>query len=390
MNGSPERNARSRLTGRATPEATAARAPGQARLGATGLSVSRLGFGTYRVDDHTPSQADALARALRSGCNLIDTSTNYTDGGSERCVGAVLHALASEGALGRHEIVVVSKLGYVQGTNLRMAVERERQGRPFADMVHYMDGCWHCIHPEFLEDQLERSLERLGLETLDVCLLHNPEYFLSDAAQRGLGPLPALRDEFYRRLHDAFEYLESQVEAGRIGSYGVSSNTCVLPAEDGEATSLTRMMEAARAAGGNEHRFRVLQLPLNLIESGGVLETNNAGKTVLTLAAEKGLGVLVNRPLNAIHGHGIVRLAELRDGSNRGAVWQLTELLDPALPEESRDEPLSRKALWVLASTPGVSCVLLGMRRPEYVDDAMPVTEWPLLEDVGPAFRAFL
>jgi hypothetical protein len=292
--------------------------------------------------------------------------------------------------VGRHEVVVVSKVGYVQGTNLRLAMERERQGCPFPDMVCYMDGCWHCIHPEYLEDQLARSLDRLGLETLDVCLLHNPEYFFSDAAQRGLGPLPALRDEFYRRLRDAFEFLEGQVEAGRIGCYGVSSNTCVLPADDPEATSLTRMLEAAKAAGGSEHRFRVLQLPLNLIESGGALEANNGGKTVLTLAAEKGLGVLINRPLNAIHGHGIVRLAELQDSSNRGAVWQLSELLDPTLPEESRGEPLSRKALWVLASTPGVSCVLLGMRRPEYVDDAMPVTEWPPLPDVEPTFQAFL
>ena len=50
-------------------------------------------------------------------------------------------------------------------------------------MVEYADGLWHCIHPDWLADQLTRSLDRLGLETLDLLLLHNPEYFLADAAK---------------------------------------------------------------------------------------------------------------------------------------------------------------------------------------------------------------
>jgi aryl-alcohol dehydrogenase-like predicted oxidoreductase len=73
-------------------------------------------------------------------------------------------------------------------------------------MVEYMDGCWHCVHPQFLADQLTRSLERLRLQTLDVCLLHNPEYFFTDAVQRGLraDELQAARSEFYRRIQAAF------------------------------------------------------------------------------------------------------------------------------------------------------------------------------------------
>ena len=54
------------------------------------LPVSRIGFGCYRVDDQAPGHREALERALADGCTLIDTSTNYTDGGSERLVGAVL------------------------------------------------------------------------------------------------------------------------------------------------------------------------------------------------------------------------------------------------------------------------------------------------------------
>ena len=244
-----------RRPGHATPAGTAAYAAcfvgefgtgAYGQLGSTGLTVSCVSFGGYRVDDQTPEHREALNMALVSGANLIDTSTNYTGGGSERLVGAVLNDLVGSEKLRREDIIVVSKIGYVQGSNLSLAQEREAAGRPFPEMVKYMDGCWHCLHPEFLQDQLDRSLARLGLQTLDVCLLHNPEYFFSDAKRRGLGPLAALRDEFYRRLMEAFRFFEGQVAAGTIRWYGVSSNTATAPAADPEATSLTRMLLAAR------------------------------------------------------------------------------------------------------------------------------------------------
>ncbi len=72
------------------------------------------------------------------------------------------------------------------------------------------------------------------------------------------------------------------------------------------------MLEAARAAGGEDHHFRVLQLPMNLFESGALLERNNGpslGRAVLEEAARAGVGVLVNRPLNAMVDESLVRLA---------------------------------------------------------------------------------
>ena len=123
--------------------------------------------------------------------------------------------------------------------------------------------------PEFLDDQLAGSLDRLGLATLDVCLLHNPEYFLSDAKQRKLivddSTLDELRTDFYRRLEQAFVYFERQIDSGRIQFYGVSSNTSTARPGDPEATSLSRMLEAAQRAAQQtdkpQHGFRVLQLP---------------------------------------------------------------------------------------------------------------------------------
>src|SRR6185436_12049256 len=149
--------------------------------------------------------------------------------------------------------------------NLKRAETREKAGKPYPEMVKYGEGIWHCLHPEFLADQLDLSLGRLGLQTLDVLLLHNAEYFLSDAVHRRQKDLPVLRKEFYRRLQTAFEYLERQVAAGRLQYYGVSSNTSTAEPNDPEATSLSKMLEAAQAvapaAGSRERHFRVLRCP---------------------------------------------------------------------------------------------------------------------------------
>ena len=62
--------------------------------------------------------------------------------------------------------------------------------------------------------------------------------------------------------------------------------------------------------------------------------------------------------------------------------------IDPLLPaERRRAESLSRKAIWVLASTPGVSCVLNGMRTPAYVDDSLGILSWPPLAQVVPIYQ---
>jgi aryl-alcohol dehydrogenase-like predicted oxidoreductase len=487
---------------------TGSLAKGFGLFGATGLTVSRLGFGTYRVGQREAEQREALIKALRMGCNLIDTSTNYMDGESEQVVGAVLQEMIRTGEVAREEVIVVSKIGYVQGQNLVHAQAREKAGKPYPDMVKYGEDIWHCIHPDFLADQLTQSLDRLGLATMDVCLLHNPEYFLSHATRLGnkdSQDFSQLRDQFYARLQLAFAYFEAQVQAGRIRTYGVSSNTATAPFSEPGATSLSRMVAAAKAAakkmGVPTHHFAVLQCPMNLYESGAVLIRNTGpgqAHTLLEEAMHEGIAVLVNRPLNAMPSQrgGVVRLADVpaqapqgefdaqqqkvarleeeyrKDlapavaHSGQGMVpsdffrwaeelgrirtqvqglehweqieqqmiaphvnqvmralseaftgtvaeqweawrdryvpellallkalqWEAAErsrlraeevhwTLNPLLPEGKRKASLSQKALWILASTPGVTAVLNGMRLSAYVDDALEVLRWDPLPD---------
>ncbi len=497
-----------RMIGRA---GDATLANGFGALGSTGLTTTRLGFGTYRVTAKEAGHREALKKALRESCNLIDTSTNYMDGDSECLVGSALRELISSGELRREEVIVVSKIGYVQGQNLKLAEAREKAGRPYPDMVKYGDGIWHCIHPEFLADQLTLSLDRLGLATLDVCLLHNPEYFLLDASHRGEKDLTTLRANFYHRLEQAFAHFESEVSAGRLQYYGVSSNTATSQVDDPEATSLALMVQAAQAAaksrGSDLHHFRILQCPMNLFESGAAL-TANTGRlnrqTLLEYAAEIGVAVLVNRPLNAmpaprsamwrladlplegapvdiahhlgsvgtleteyresiapaiqVAGQGIApaeffnwahelqqmrpqiqslehweqiehhmvaprinevlqilsrhlsgalseqweawreryipELLTLLRGLRREATEQsrartasVAATIDPLLPSPRRADSLARKALWILISTSGVSCVLNGMRSPQYVEDSLAVLRWDQLKDVRSVYE---
>lgn len=309
----------------ATPEATArlvervvaqgAQPDAYRPLGKTGLRVSGIGFGAYRVQDGADEHQVSIQAALAGGCNLIDTSTNYADGASELLVGAVMESVTAEGR--RSEVVVVSKAGYVQGANLDAARKRAADGRPYPDMVEYMDGCWHCIHPSFLIDQLALSLERCRVECVDVYLLHNPEYFLGHLARNREGTIEERRERFYERLERAFQCLEAQVAAGRISAYGVSSNTFVVPPNKPKFTCVWRMLEIARRVGGPDHHFQVVQCPMNLLEPGAATVANtgpDGTATFLEVCEREGLGVLTNRPLNALSRGALVRLADFEIG----------------------------------------------------------------------------
>jgi aryl-alcohol dehydrogenase-like predicted oxidoreductase len=307
------------------------------KIGTTRLTVSQAGFGCYRVSAGVAHHEQALRMALCEGINLIDTSANYADGGSEILVGQVLEELIDKGDLTRDEIVVVSKVGYLQGQNYTLSRERKQQGRPFPELVEYGEGLEHCIHPEFLRDQLNRSLERLNLDALDFYLLHNPEYYL-EWAQKNSNPLKPARDEYYRRLKNAFAYLEEEVARGRIRYYGISSNTFPAAADQPEFTCLETIWDIAESLDCRHH-FRLVQLPFNLMEPGAVLEKNQpGGSSVLEFAQQKKLGILVNRPLNAFYNNQLMRLAEV-----------------PAFEIQSKDEIVrkiqflskSEKSLWM-------------------------------------------
>ena len=73
---------------------------------------------------------------------------------------------------------------------------------------------------------------------------------------------------------------------------------------------------------------------------------------------------------------------------SRARTQQVAAVLNPLLPDSKRLESMSRKALWVLVSTPGVTSVLNGMRTVRYVKDSTAVLGWTPLSDPGAVYRA--
>ncbi len=275
--------------------------------------MSNFAFGTYRVTDLNPQHIEALKEALYGGVRLIDTATNYMDGGAERAIAHVMNTLPYEI---RDEIEIVSKFGYIQGTLLA-----KHKQNPFEDVVQHSESCYHSIAKSFLHNQLDETLGRLELEKIGCYLIHNPEYFLYECINKKMDKEDML-DKMYARIYEAFTGLEEEVQQGRIGSYGISSNSFALsssavdflPYED----LLTLAQNAAIEVGNKTHSFTTIQLPINILETQGL--------QCAQWAKANGLRVLVNRPLSGQKDGLLYRLAEYDEPHNY--YHALNELLD--------------------------------------------------------------
>ena len=313
------------------------------------MNIPILGFGCYRIDHRVVDHRNALHKAIEEGITLIDTSANYTDGNSELLVGEVINEMISDKKIKRDEITLVTKAGYIQGSNYKHAIAKKEAGDPFQDVVEYAERLWHCIHPDFLQDQLDKQLKRLNADYIDAYLLHNPEYYLGWAKKEGLKKEEA-DNEYYRRIKDAFRFLEDKVKEGKIRFYGISSNTFPSYSQQYDHTSLEKVIKIANAVSPTNH-FKFIQLPFNFFESGAVLNKNqfNNTKTVLDVAYENSIKVLINRPLNAITSKGLWRMAdhELNAYSEKDFIKQLklVTLMEEDLLEEkiNSDESISEQ-----------------------------------------------
>jgi aryl-alcohol dehydrogenase-like predicted oxidoreductase len=275
--------------------------------------MSSFAFGTYRVSDLNPIHIEALKEAIDGGIRLIDTSTNYMDGGAERAVGQVLESF-DYGI--REDVKIVSKYGYIQGSLLAKHKET-----PFEDVVEFSPTCYHSIAKSFLQNQLTLSLERLHVSTIDCYLIHNPEYYIYDALKKEIDR-DTMLDTMYARIYEAFIGLEEEVNNGRINSYGISSNSFSKPHNDPEFLPyedlVTLAEDAAKEVGNKQHSFTTIELPINMLETQGL--------KCAQWAKEQGLRVLSNRPLNAQKGELMYRLAEYDEPKEY--YYALNELLE--------------------------------------------------------------
>lgn len=133
----------------------------------TGAKMPIIGFGVFQIPQDTTTQI--VLDAIRAGYRSFDTAASY---GNEKAVGEAIAQAIAEGLVTREELFITSKM-WVQ------------------DMKNY----------EMAEKAIETSLSNLGLEYLDLYLLHQSmgNYF-----------------EAYRAMEDAFE-------RGTLKAIGVSN-----------------------------------------------------------------------------------------------------------------------------------------------------------------------
>ncbi len=325
------------------------------------LWLSSIGIGTYLGEPDAATDqryTEAIAAAAQSGVNVIDSAINYRFQRSERSIGRALKECFGSGTVQRDELLICTKAGYltydgtVPADPRRYFLEEyiESGIAPREELV----GGMHCMAPSYLLNQLERSRKNLGLETIDVFYLHNPEQQLAEVPQ----------DTFYDRLRRAFDALEKEVERGTIRVYGTATwNGYRQSRSSREYLDLAKIAALAAEVAGDLHHFRAIQLPFNLgmPEAFTVENQKIADEQFSLLSAAQELGIAVIASAILLQG----RLASSLPGFVR-------ETLDCDTDSEA--------AIQFARSAPGVSAALIGMSHKDHVEANLQVARQPLAE----------
>jgi len=283
------------------------------------LAVSTLGIGTY-----LNASVDALLAAAENGINFFDAAINYRHQQSERDMAAALQQLQ------RDEIVVCTKAGFLTPGAIPDFLKSD-------DVVANM----HSMSPEFLEHQIERSRANLGVDTIDVFYLHNPETQLAYRTP----------EDFDAGIRRAFARLERLADEQKIRWYGCATwDGFRQPGQ----LKLPRLAEIAAEEGGADHHFRFIQLPFNL----GMVEAY-VGKPESVLAQAARLGVAVIASASLLQTRVLEHMPD--------AVADLLPGLDTA----------AQRAIQFTRSTPGISVALVGMGSSEHVLENLGVGRVP-------------
>jgi aryl-alcohol dehydrogenase-like predicted oxidoreductase len=323
------------------------------------LWLSSIGIGTYLGEPDAATDeryAEAVSTALSLGVNVVDSAINYRFQRSERSIGAALKKAIESGSLQRDELVVCSKAGYLT-----------YDGTVPADPRHYfideyistgivpreeLVGGMHCMAPGYLKNQLERSRRNLGVDTIDVFYIHNPEQQLAEIS----------REEFHKRMRQAFQALEAEVDGGRIRVYGTATwNGYRQDPTSREYLDLAEISAIASDVGGENHHFRAIQLPFNLgLPEAHTTANQRIGSqkvSLLTAAQELGIAVIAS--------------ASLLQG-------RLTSQLPEFVREQLNCKTDSEAAIQFARSAPGITSALIGMSRKEHVEANLKIATRPL------------
>ena len=140
-----------------------------------------------------------------------------------------------------------------------------------------------------LEEEIENSLENMGLSCIDVYYINNPE----------LVHLAAGKEVFDQKIHEAFTVLEKKAKEKKIRRYGIATwNGLRQKPRTKGLLNLKSLFTIAQEIAGENHHFKVVQLPLNLVMLEANKSTNQEEEqTPLQMIEELGLSLTISSPL---------------------------------------------------------------------------------------------
>jgi D-threo-aldose 1-dehydrogenase len=304
------------------------------RLGRTPIHVTRLGLGTaalgglYAAVDEEQAVA-TVRRAYDLGVRFFDTAPLYGHGLAERRVGLAL------GGVPLAEVVLATKVGRLLRANAapdRSQLSGGFERWPAAPAVNPVfdfsyDGVLRSV---------EESLERLGLDRVDVLHIHDPDDHADEALAGAYRALDRLRAE------------------GTISAVGAGMN---------QAEMLVRF---ARAAA----------FDCFLLAGRYTLLDQSALRELLPLCEERGVGVV----LGGVYNSGI--LTDPRRGATFDYAPAPAEMVERALRLEAvsrrHGADLKAAALQFPLAHPAVTSLLVGARSPDELDEDLALLRAPL------------
>ncbi|MET8944839.1 aldo/keto reductase [Streptomyces sp. NPDC004542] len=309
-------------------------------LGGSGVRVTELAFGAAALGNlYTPlddrAAADTVAAAWDAGIRTFDTAPHYGLGLSERRLGAALRGRP------RDAYTVSTKVG-------RLLIPGGTGGDDLAN--GFAVAATHHRVWDFSADgvlrSLEASLERLGLDRVDVALLHDPDDHLDQA------------------LAEAYPALERLRAEGVVGAIGAGMN---------QTRALTRIIR------DTDVDTVLLAGRYTLLEHGALDE-------LLPEAAARGRSVIIGGVLNS----GL--LAHPGPGARYDYAPAPRPLLDRALRLKAVCErhgvPLRAAALRFPFGHEAVASVLTGARSAEEVRDTVDMLRLPVPDALWTDLRA--
>jgi aryl-alcohol dehydrogenase-like predicted oxidoreductase len=215
--------------------------------------IHNLHLSGYGVGGYSPNVIKPISEIVYmyeylwiSGCNVIDTASNYQDGISELAVGAFLKKQYLIDQDFRRGLFIATKAGLLSTSDQRKIKDSSNIG---------LKGTHFNFEPEHFELSIRQSLARMEVETIDCIFIHNPEEILKNNNSLNLCEI----------LTPIIEVIESFCKKGFVQSWGISTWSGFTSTSDSaDYLSISDIYTMALNIAGDKHNFKYIQIPFGL------------------------------------------------------------------------------------------------------------------------------